>query len=224
MRTLRWAAVLGVLLLAYPAAGDNTKLAEDGFVSLFDGKTLDGWQGDTKGYKVEDGAIVCRGGRNLFTAKEYANFVLRLEFKVPPGGNNGVGIRAPLQGDAAYAGMEIQVLDDDAPKYKNLKPYQYCGSIYGVVAAKRGHLKPQGEWNQEEITANGTHITVKLNGTVIVDADIAKFADGTEPTADKNKHPGLKRTSGYIGFLGHGDPVAFRNIRIKELPPTKEAK
>ncbi len=190
--------------------------AEEGFTPLFDGKSLDGWQGDVKGYIVEDGVITCKG-RNLFTAKEYSDFVLRLEFKLPPGGNNGVGIRAPLEGDAAYAGMEIQILDDSDPKYAKIKPYQHHGSIYGVVPAKTGHLKPVGEWNEEEITCKGSHITVKLNSTIIVDADIAKFASGEEPTADGAKHPGLKRTSGHVGFLGHGDPVAFRNIRIKEL-------
>jgi hypothetical protein len=216
MRTLRFTACILVLAAVPVVLGDDKKPVEEGFVSLFDGKTLDGWQGDVKGYKVEDGTIICRGGRNMFTAKEYGDFVLRLDFKVPPGGNNGVGIRAPLQGDAAYVGMEIQVLDDSDPKYKNLHDYQYCCSIYGVVAAKRGHLKPQGEWNEEEITAKGSHITVKLNGTVVVDADIAKFAEGAE-TPDKKMHPGLKRPAGYIGFLGHGDPVAFRNIRLKEL-------
>jgi hypothetical protein len=232
MRALRWTACL-LLLAAVPAViGEDKKPAparplceaegkagrpdEEGFVSLFDGKTLEGWQGDVKGYKVEDGTIVCRGGRNMFTSREYRDFVLRLEFKVPPAGNNGVGIRAPLEGETHYQGMEIQILDDDAPKYKTLHDYQYCCSIYGVVPAKRGHLKPQGEWNEQEITARSSHITVKLNGVVVVDADIAKFAEGAE-TPDKKAHPGLKRASGYIGFLGHGDPVAFRNIRIKEL-------
>jgi hypothetical protein len=191
--------------------------SESGFVPLSDGKSLDGWQGDTKGYIVEDGALICKGG-NLYTAREYSDFVLRFEVKLPPGGNNGVGIRAPLKGDAAYLGMEIQVLDDSAPQYAGkLKPYQYHGSIYGVAPARTGHQKPVGEWNEQEITCKGSRITVKLNGTVIVDADIAPFASGKEKTPDGGKHPGLERTSGYIGFLGHGAPVAFRNIRIKEL-------
>lgn len=201
-----------VLACAVPARADS----EDGFVPLFDGKTLDGWQGDVNGYTVQDGALICKGG-NLYTAREYGNFVLRLEIKLPPGGNNGVGLRAPLKGDAAYVGMEIQVLDDSSPKYAGIKPYQHHGSIYGVVPAKRGHLKPVGEWNVQEITCEGSFITVKLNGTIIVDADIAKFASGEEKTPDGAKHPGLARTSGHIGFLGHGAPVAFRNIRIKEI-------
>jgi hypothetical protein len=185
----------------------------EGFVSLFDGKTLDGWQGDVKGYIVENGTIVCKGD-NLYTAKQYANFVLRFEFKLPPGGNNGVGIRTPMQGTPAYVGMEIQILDDADPKWKDLEAYQYHGSIYGVVPAKRGHLKPAGQWNQEEIVADGSHIKVTLNGTVIVDADLSKI----DKTADHQEHPGLHNAKGYIGWLGHGDPVAFRNVRIKELP------
>jgi hypothetical protein len=185
---------------------------KDGYVSLFDGKTLDGWQGDVKGYPVENGTMVCKGG-DLYTTKEYANFVLRFEFKLPPGGNNGVGIRTPTEGTAAYVGMEIQILDDDAPKHKSLEPYQFHGSIYGVVPAKRGFLRPTGQWNHEEIIADGSHIKVTLNGTVIVDADLSKI----DKTPDHQEHPGLHNAKGHIGWLGHGDPVAFRRVRIKEL-------
>jgi len=188
--------------------------AKEGFVSLFDGKTLDGWQGAVKGYTVENGAMVCKPGGNLYTAKQYANFILRFEFAVPPGGNNGVGIRTPMNVNAAYHGMEIQVLDNDHESYKNLQPYQYHGSIYGVVPAKRGFLKPAGEWNTEEIVADGSHIKVTLNGTVITDADISKI----DKTMDHQGHPGLHNAKGYIGWLGHGAPVAYRNVRIKELP------
>jgi len=194
-------------------AGLSSKEAKDGFVSLFDGKTLKGWQGDVKGYVVENGTIVCKGDC-LYTAKQYANFVLRFEFKLPAGGNNGVGIRTPLKGIPAYVGMEIQILDDSDPSYKTLQPYQFHGSIYGVVPAKRGALKPIGQWNQEEIVADGSHIKVTLNGKVIVDADLKKI----DKTPDHEKHPGLHNAKGYIGWLGHGDPVAFRNVRIKSLP------
>jgi alpha-L-fucosidase len=186
----------------------------EGFVPLLNGQDLDGWTGSTDGYKVVDGAIVCEGGGNLFTEKEYANFVLRFEFKLPPGGgNNGIGIRSPLTGDPAYVGMEIQVIDNTAKKYENLKPYQFHGSVYGVVPAKRGYLKPRGEWNQEEIYAYGSHIKVTLNGQVIVDADLTN-----EQPKDGRDHPGLSRASGHIGLLGHGAPVAFRNLCIKQLP------
>ena len=197
---------------AEPAAcaGLSAEEVEQGFVSLFDGKTLDGWQGSTKGYQVQDGALVCQPGGNLFTASEYADFVFRFEFKLPPNGNNGVGIRTPLRGNPAYVGMEIQILADD---YKGIQPYQAHGSVYGVVPAKRGHQKPIGEWNSEEIMCQGSHIRVTLNGVVIVDADLAKI----DKTLDGHEHPGLHNPKGYIGFLGHGSPVQFRKIRIKEL-------
>ncbi len=203
------------VVLAMSAAG-----AEPGFVSLFDGKTLDGWQISGQkgsGYKVENGLLVCPadGGGNLFTTKEYVNFVLRFEFRLFEGSNNGIGIRAPLEGDAAYMGMEIQILDDGAPRYQGkLRPAQYHGSIYDVIAAKQGFKKPTGEWNHEEITAKGRLIKVELNGTTIVDADLDSVSD----PAVLKKHPGLARTSGHIGLLGHGTRVEFRNFRIRELP------
>ena len=196
-------------------AGLSAKEAKEGFVSLFDGRTLKGWQGDVKGYVVEKGAIVCnRTDGNLFTAKQYANFVFRFEFKLPRAGNNGVGIRTPMQGIPAYVGMEIQILDDGHPTYRNIEPWQAHGSIYGVVPAKRGSLKPVGKWYQEEIVANGSRIKVTVNGRAIVDADLSKI----DKTPDHEKHPGLHNAKGYVGWLGHNDPVAFRNIRIKPLP------
>ncbi len=215
MQFFRPAVCLFALVLS---ASTVCAAEEEGFVSLFDGKTLEGWQGAVKGYTVEDGAIVCQkqGGGNLYTAKEYKNFVFRFEFKLTPGANNGIGIRTPMQGDPAYVGMEIQVLDDTADQYKNLKEYQYHGSVYGVVAAKRGHQKPVGEWNTQEITCDGKHIKVVLNGETIVDADLE--AASTPKTVDGNQHPGLKRESGYIAFCGHGAHVEFKNLRIKELP------
>lgn len=192
---------------------------ESGFTSLFDGQTLNGWTLIGKkgpGYAVKNGAIVCLagGGGNLLTEKEYADFILRLEFKLEPGSNNGVGIRAPLRGDVAYSGMEIQVLDDSHPKYANLKPWQFHGSVYGVVPAIRGALKKVGEWNQEEIECIGRRVRVTLNGQVIVDANLNEV---TDPDV-LQKHPGLLRERGHIGFLGHNDYVEFRNIRVKEIP------
>jgi hypothetical protein len=195
--------------------------AEDGFVSLFDGKTLKGWQlvkPTGPGYVVKEGGILhcpADGGGNLFTEKQFANFVLRFEYRMEPGGNNGVGIRSPLVGDAAYQGMEIQLLDDQHPKYKGrIKPEQHTGSIYDVIPARTGFAKPAGEWNEEEITANGSRIAVKLNGVIIVDADL----NNVQEAATLQKHPGLRRKDGHIGFLGHGTMVEFRNIRIKQLP------
>ncbi len=181
---------------------------------LFDGKTLAGWIGDTKGYVVEDGAMVCKPGGNILTEKQYSDFELEFEFQLTPGANNGLGIRTPATGNAAYLGMELQVLDSEHPKYKDLHDYQYHGSIYGVVPAKRGHLKPTGEWNKQRVIAIGDHIKVELNGVTIVDAQLDKVTP-----VDGNAHPGLKNKSGHIGWLGHGDRVAFRDIRIRDFAP-----
>ena len=193
---------------------------EPDFKPLFDGKTLDGWtlvRGHGPGYVVKDGLIICPkdGGGNLYTEDEYANFILRFEFKLDHGSNNGMGIRAPFTGDAAYQGMEIQILDHDDPQYRGwLKPSQHHGSIYDVVPAKTGALKPVGEWNSEEIIADGRKITVRVNGMTVVDANLD---DVTDPET-LQKHPGLARTTGHLGFLGHSSYVEFRNIRIKTLP------
>ncbi len=195
----------------------DVKLTDLDYKPLFNGRDLAGWTGDTSGYKVVDGAIVSptTGSGQLFTADEYADFSFRFDFKLTPGGNNGIGIRAPLQSDAAYAGMEIQVLDNTADVYKTIEPWQAHGSVYGVVPAKREFLKPVGEWNHEEIIANGRQITVVLNGTTIVDANIDEAAKNG--TLDGKDHPGLKRDKGHIGFLGHGAKIEFRNLRIKDL-------
>ena len=188
-----------------------------GFTSIFNGRDLDGWTGAVDGYQVVDGAILCKPGQGgtLYTRKQYRNFVVRLEFKLPPAGNNGLAIRYPGSGDSAYVGMtELQVLDDGDPKYADLDPRQAHGSAYGMVAAKRGHLKPVGQWNEQEVTVRGSTIVVVLNGTTILDADLSTV---TSFMAD-SPHPGKDRTEGHFGFAGHNDPVAFRNIRIRELP------
>ncbi len=194
---------------AKPATSDET-----GFVQLFNGKDLTGWTGHTKGYLVEDGAIVCGPeGRNLYTGDEYGNFSVRFEFKLTPGANNGIGIRTPSEGDAAYVGMEVQVLDNTAKQYESLKEYQFHGSIYGIAAAKREFLKPVGEWNSEEIVADGRRIKVILNGETIVDVDLDEVSKSG--TLDGKEHPGLKNAKGHLALCGHGDRVMFRNLRIK---------
>ncbi len=189
------------------------------FVSLFDGNSLDGWtiKGATgPGYVVKNGNLVCppEGGGNLYTQKQYSDFVFRFEFKLSAAGNNGVAIRSPQEGDAAYVGMEVQVLDDSAPQYANLEAGQYHGSIYKVAPAKRGALKPVGEWNSEEIRAVGRHITVTVNGITTVDTNLNNVTD-KEVLA---QHPGMLRERGYVGFCGHGPAeVQFRNIAIQDL-------
>lgn len=209
-------ALLAILMLL-PCAAYAQELSEaekaDGFVSCFDGKTMTGWVGDTKGYVPENGVMVCKPGGNVYLDKDYANFVFRFEFKLTQGANNGVGIRCVKGKDAAYHGMEIQVLDNTADCYKNLQPYQFHGSIYGVVPAIKDCQKPVGEWNTEEIVADGSKIKVTVNGKVITEADIADVKE----TMDHKNHPGLHNATGAIGFLGHGCHVEFRNIRIKNL-------
>ncbi len=192
---------------------------KDGFEALFNRKNLDGWQGNLTDYFAQDGEMVVnpeRGGHgNIFTEKEYSDFVFRFDFQLTPGANNGLGIRAPLEGNAAYVGMELQILDNTAAIYANLEQYQYHGSVYGVIPAKRGFLNPVGEWNSEEVIAKGTHIKVILNGETILDGDIREASKNG--TLDHKEHPGLLRENGYIGFLGHGSELKFRNLRIKDL-------
>ncbi|MFW6259725.1 MAG: DUF1080 domain-containing protein, partial [Tangfeifania sp.] len=191
----------------------------EGFTSLFNGMNLDGWQGNKTDYYAENGELIVnpkRGGHgNLFTDKEYSDFIFRFEFQLTPGANNGLGVRAPLEGDAAYAGMELQILDNTAPIYANLAEYQYHGSVYGVIPAKRGFLKPVGDWNTQEVVLKGNDIKITLNGEVILEGNIAEASKNG--TLDGRDHPGLEREKGYIGFLGHGSPLKFRNIRIKDL-------
>jgi len=195
----------------------------EGFVPMFNGIDLSGWVGNMKGYFPQDGAIVCDPSRspgsvgNLYTDTEYADFIMRFEFLLTPAANNGIGIRAPLTGDAAYGGTEIQVLDSEAEVYRNLQPYQYHGSAYGIIPAKRGYLKPVGEWNEQEIYVKGYRVRVTLNGTVILDGDLQEASNNFTKTMDGYNHPGLANKSGHIGFLGHDSWVAFRNLRIKEI-------
>ena len=206
------------LLSACAACGQAAAADHENFVPLFNGRNLEGWIGATDRYVVEDGTIVLPKGRSgkLFSKKEYDNFILRFEFKLTPGANNGLAVRAPLEGDAAYNGIELQILDNDSDRWPDLKPFQVHGSIYGVPPAKRGNLKPVGEWNQQEVECRGRKIRVVLNGHLILEADLDQVApDGK--TIDGQHHPGLQNTKGHIGFLGHGDRVAFRNIRIRPL-------
>jgi len=198
-------ALIGLLFAE--ARAESPK--ETDFVRLFNGTDLKGWVGKTEGYQAEDGVLMAlprkSKGAKIYTAKEYADFIFQFEFKLTPGANNGVGIRAPLTGNPSKNAFEIQILDDSAKRYAKIKPTQFHGSIYKRAAAKRGHLKPVGQWNRQEIRAEKNLITVTLNGVKIVDrADVARYK---------------KPSKGHICFLGHGSQVEFRNIRIKDLSP-----
>jgi hypothetical protein len=190
--------------------------AADGFEPIFNGRDLEGWQGPVENYQVENGRIACRPGKGgtIYTAAEYGDFVARLEFQLPPAGNNGLAIRYPGEGDAAYNGMcELQVLDSEHPNYAELDPRQYHGSAYGMVAAKRGYLRPTGEWNFQEVTVAGSKIRVELNGSVILDTDLAQVNEFMA----ESPHPGKSLVRGHFGLAGHNDPVRFRNLSIKPL-------
>jgi len=216
----RYYFLILVLAIFVSSCGSHQMKEDAGFKELFNGKNLDGWVGNKDSYKAIDGMIVVDpngggSGGNLFTIDQYSDFVLRFEFQLTPGGNNGLGIHAPLEGDAAYVGKELQILDNTAEKYANLQPYQYHGSVYGIIPAKRGFLNQVGEWNKQEVIVKGSKIKIILNGTTIVDGDFVEASKNG--TMDNKEHPGLERTRGHIGFLGHGDVVRFRNIRLKDL-------
>ncbi|MEW5980310.1 MAG: DUF1080 domain-containing protein [Acidobacteriota bacterium] len=204
-----------IACLATLAASAN----ESGFRPLFDGKTLNGWRTvDARGaaWEATEGMIVCptNCGGKLMTEEEFDNFVLRIEYRIQAGGNNGVNIRAPFEGRPAYAGMEIQILDDESGEWRSrTRPEQRTGSIYGVLPARSGFALPTGEWNELEITARDREISVRLNKVIVLDGnlDIIREKDILD------KHPGLLRPKGHIGLLGHGTRTEFRNLRVKPL-------
>jgi hypothetical protein len=212
MRTLCCAA-LAALLGAAPATSAGEVKPPEGFVALFNGKDLTGWKatGNPKVWGAADGVLYVQGGGGgyLMTEKEYDDFELRLEFKMPKMGNSGVAIRSPLQGDPAYVGMELQLLDD--PNWKGLAPTQQTGSIYGVVPAAKVVTRPHGEWNEMRVVAKGRRVLVELNGTKLVDADL------DEHKQHFKRHPGLLRKGGHIGFQSYNFRVEFRNVFLKSL-------
>jgi hypothetical protein len=190
----------------------------EGFKSVFNGDDFTGWAGPLDCCRITNGAIIWQRekGGTIYTRQEYTNFIARVEFKLPPGGNNGLAIRYPGSGDTAYVGMcESQVLDDNYEQAtgEKIDPRQAHGSAYGMVAAQRGYQHPIGEWNYEEVTVVGPTIKVELNGTQILDADLSTVTNFMA----NHPHPGKDRASGHFGFAGHNDPVMFRNIAIKPL-------
>jgi hypothetical protein len=194
----------------------------EGFEKLFNGKDLSGWKvnegGNLDKWGAADGLLFTKGGGGgwLMTEKEYGDFELRLEFKVPKAGNSGVALRSTLKGQPSHdAGMEIQILDDpwylDEKNYKGLKQTQRTGSIYGVVPPSKDALKPAGEWNSYRIVAKGRRITVELNGTTVVDANLDDYKDHVKD------HPGLLHEKGHLGLQSHDGRVEFRNLYVKPL-------
>jgi hypothetical protein len=211
-----------VFIREIPADEANKELSkikgdDSAFQPLFNGKDLAGWTGATEIYEVVDDTVVCKEGKhgNMFTEHTYDNFVVRLEFKLPPGGNSGLGLRSPITTEqVAYAGMESQVLDNSSKQYDTLHEYQYHGSLYGLAPALKGYLRPVGQWNYQEVAVDGDNLTVDVNGFEILKTNIAEVR---KSPMDGKEHPGASRTTGHIALLGHNDPVAFRNIRVKRL-------
>jgi hypothetical protein len=217
--------VLASCLIAAAAAAARPAALRDGFKPLLNGSDLAGWvygrgpegpQRIGRGYQVRDGLLYCtwQDCGILYTEKEYGDFVLRFEFKLARDVNNGIAVRAPLEGRPWIDGMEVQVIDEDGPKYRDIKPWQHHGSVYGVFPSRTGHLRPIGEWNDEEITLRGSRVTVRLNGAIIVDGDLATVTDGKTLA----EHPGVRNRRGHIGLIGqYPGPVEYRSLRIKEL-------
>lgn len=216
MKRLDLCTVVGIALLATSSRGAVGEPAGQ-WQSLFNGKDLTGWQaidGPADSWGAEDGLLFTTGagGGWLSTTQQYANFELELEFRVPAGGNSGVFLRAPHQGNPAFAGLEIQVLDDDAPEYAQLKPTQYTGSVYDLAGAERGHTKPAGQWQSMRIVCQDRSVVVTLNGSEIVCANLDDYQNR------HGDHPGLARRDGYLGLQNHGSRLEYRNLRIRELP------
>lgn len=213
---MRFPATRVLALFSIVACMAVSSAAADDAKPLFDGKTIDGWQavnGPISSWSANDGLLVCsgEGGGWLSTKDEYGDFELDLEFRVPKGGNSGVFIRAPHQGDPAYTGMELQVLDDAAAEYKDLRPDQYTGSVYGIVAAQPRVTKPAGEWQSMRIRCVGRQVEVDVNGTQVVKANLDEHLDKAK------EHPGVKRNSGHIGLQNHGSRVEYRNVKLRAV-------
>ncbi|MEI6915516.1 MAG: DUF1080 domain-containing protein, partial [Armatimonadota bacterium] len=211
---IRSAAVITVL------SSTAVSLSSAPWVSLFDGKSLDGWTMEGPGYIVDNGWLVCpsTGGGVIYTRGEYSDFVLRFDYRLNKGGNNGVALRVPLKDAGGYDVLESQILDNEDPMYKDLVPGQYHGSLYKVAPARRGATKPHDQWNTEEIEAIGRQIKIRVNDQLILDTDINKITD----PAILFDHPGLLRDYGRLGFMGHGPAeVMFRNIAVQDLSKTQ---
>ncbi len=216
---LTWFRNIFVREIPFAEAKTIIKDKDKRFKSVFNGKDFTGWTGATENYEVKDGAVFCKQdkGGNLLTEKEYADFQVQFEFKVPPGGNNGLAIRYPGKGQPHLDGFcELQVLDSEHEKYAKLHPTQYHGSVYGLIPAVRGYLQPAGEWNYQKVTVKGSMVKVELNGFTILDGDVKDVKKSKEK--DGKIPPGVKLRKGFFGFAGHKDPVGFRNISIRELP------
>jgi hypothetical protein len=203
------------LAATLPLTAPADDMAPEGFTAIFNGQDLTGWKATGKAdqWVVEDGVIACKGGGGgwLLTEKDYADFELRCEYRfLKPGTNSGIALRTPEKGDPAYVGMEIQLIDDEGWPGK-LLDYQHTGSIYDVQPAKAAANKKIGEWNQVRIVCKGRDVLIEQNGKELVKANLDDYE------AKFDKHPGLKREAGKVGFQSYNTRVEFRNVYVKDL-------
>ena len=210
-----WVGRLGWLVVG-PSSRVAIAHAAADFESLFDGASLAGWTaigGEAGGWTVADGLLTARSGKHwLSTNRAFGDFDLRLDYRIERGGNSGVLLRAPHRGDPLYEGLEVQILDDGARRFQQLQPDQFTGSVYGVIAPRRGFARPVGTWNRLGIRLVGASIQVNLNGTRVVDARLDRH-----PPSIRQRHPGLTRSRGFIGLQAHDAPVWFRNLAVRAL-------
>lgn len=206
-----------VLLVALLSTASTALAVELGFTSLFNGRDLSGWEGVTSdaadSWRVEDGLLVCTGenGTWLRSRAQYGDFNLRFDYRLKPGGNSGIYVRVPADGaHREGGGVEVQLLDDAAERYKDIKPGQFSGSVYLVAPPTQHVSRPAGEWNTMEINCQGTHYRITHNGVVIVDADASDYPE----LAQRFQH-------GYLGLQNHDEEVWFRNLRVGPPQPAE---
>ena len=215
---MRTAFLIGLVTVLGSVAGtraDDPKPPE-GFTAIFNGKDLTGWKptGKADQWAAEEGVILSKGGGGgwLLTEKDYSDFELRCEYRwQKKATNSGIALRTPAKGDPAYVGMEIQLIDDEGWSAGKLADYQHTGSIYDVQPAKPAANKPIGEWNEVRIVCKGRNVTIEQNGKELVKANLDDYKSKFD------QHPGLRRTTGKVGFQSYNQPVEFRNVSIKEL-------
>jgi Domain of Unknown Function (DUF1080) len=215
------------LVCLLPVLLTLTVRADDGFTPLYNGKDLGGWHvkdGRNGLWKAngeilfcEKGELGANGGGWLTTDREYGDFVLRLEWRIPPGGNSGVGLRYPKDGEPAHEGMEIQILDDASPENARCPPEELSGSLFVEKAPIVKADKPVGEWNRMEITCRGSLLIVKTNGveTLHLNLDDLTVLHGHhrqyKPVSERPR-------KGFLGLQGdRGVQVEYRHIELKEL-------
>jgi hypothetical protein len=201
-----------------PKAEAERRLSSPGWRTLCDGKSLDRWRANPGTWDIDDGAIVCRGGSYLWSDQQYDNFVLELEFKIPEKGNSGIFFRTADLNDPVQTGIELQVYDThDWPEPTR----NSCGAIYDCVPPKVNAVRKPGEWNHVVLRCEGPRIWAAMNGEEIIQMNLDEWTKaGENPDGSKNKFSTAYKEMprrGYIGFQDHGNPVWFRNIRIKPL-------